>query len=315
MNAHQITLRKVQTSRKQTYASHACDPYVFYCYETVPCQTRHGVIDLKVGDISCGVFGECPYQHQCVAPDPGECDIGNSSNGENPLTFIGWDKEAPNIKCVFDLAKIDRIDQLNQYKKQFNGEFVGTVNSTFCEQKVNTCPTGFTGEGCSRLRSVGDDGEFCRSWLATLPSKEADAIMQNYCLLNNTTECKCINRLNDPEYQRTKKVAPFSDNCWYKPCAVAQSIYLVPHELDERTDCPKNICQQIIDVADARKVDINDIKTNINCSFTDSGSKNTEPKQDDDSTQKSINKYWIISLSILVLIVGVIVVVLFLPLH
>jgi Pox virus entry-fusion-complex G9/A16 len=228
---------------------------------------RNGVSDLRIGDVSCGIFGECPYQSMCVAPDRLECFIGLDSKGRDPLNSIQWDGRAPNLKCTFDLDKIDRADQLAVYMEKFNAQHSNTLLSAFCTKQISgPCPKGLE-SGCSKLLATNENGRVCRQWLSSLPRDTQDATMRDYCLRNDTNDCKCINRTTDPEYDRVKELNNyFTDNCWYKPCANSENIYLVPNRLSENT-CAVNVCQQIIDAHAKGTIEISGNVNNINCNF------------------------------------------------
>jgi hypothetical protein len=271
-SSHLLTARKVQKSRHPTYQSQDCGNQTFTCNKTVDCGFTKGIRDQRIKTVECGSTGFCPPQLLCAAPDKLECTIGVNTDGEDPLIEFGWDERAPNLKCVFDLSKINTLDQLDQYRQKFgDSQYTDTVNSEFCEQKVHTCSADLKRGGCSRLRSLGADGEFCRTWLATLTPDRSDAVLQSYCLKHTTDDCKCINRLSDDDYRKAKAIAPFSDHCWYLPCTESESVYLVPHHLRENAECAHNICQQIIEISNARDVNLNDVKNSINCKFADGG--------------------------------------------
>lgn len=263
---HTLIARKTQTSKEPRYIQE-CNPNIFYCYTTVPCRFTGGVQDLEVGKASCGAF--CPEQNICLKPDRRECTIGLNSKGEDPLHTATWDERAPNLLCVYDLNKIDTADQLNVYKSKFpDNQNENTLMAAFCNKRIisPTCARGLKGK-CSRYLDRTDEGRLCLDWLASLPRDNQDAIMRDYCLNNNTLDCKCINRTNDPGYISLKSIGNyFSDNCWYKPCTNSESIYLVPNKLSS-SQCATNICQQIIDAHADGQVEISGNVNQINCSF------------------------------------------------
>lgn len=268
MSQHRLTTRKVQTSKTPTYVSHDCDPYIFYCYDTVPCGYTGGVQDMEVGKSGCPRL--CPDQNVCLKPDRQECSIGLDSKGQDPLLVVTWDERAPNLRCVYDLDRIDRADQLRVFDAKFDTDAsVNSLMGAFCGKHVSAhCADGLKGE-CSRYLSLDEEGKLCREWLASRPRDGQDAAMRDYCLNNDTLDCKCINRTNDPDYIRLKSLGNyFSDNCWFKPCSNSESIYLVPNRVSS-AQCATNVCQQIIDAHAEGKIDITGNVNQINCNFGD----------------------------------------------
>ena len=276
--ARVLVSRKVQTSRESTYVGDECNPYFFYCNDTTPCGYTNGVQDLEVGKSPCR--WSCPDQNVCLKPDRFECAIGLDSKNNDPLTLITWDQRAPNLKCMYDLNKIDKIDQLRAYSSKFKDDSINTVMGAFCGKRVSTdCAAGLGGE-CSRFLAVNDGGRVCREWMASLPRDSQDAVMRDYCLANDTEDCKCINRTTDPDYQRLKSLGNyFSDRCWYRPCANSESIYLVPNRVGS-AECAANVCQQIIEAHAEGKIDISGNVNQINCAFPEAippGKKDPTP--------------------------------------
>lgn len=272
---HTFISRKVQTSKTPTYQPYECTPYLFYCNETVPCGYSSGSVrDPIVDTVQCPSF--CPSQNICLKPNRDECYIGLNSDGLDPLINIEWDREAPNLRCVFDLNKIDRADQLRVYESKFaNSPYVNTLMGALCGKRVSkNCGGGL--KECSRYVATDEEGKMCRNWLASLPRDIQDAEMTSYCLENDTPDCKCINRTTDPEYDRLKTLSNyFNDNCWYKPCASSAS--LVPHRTSSQ-HCAENVCQQIIEASAKGNVIIDGNTSDINCNFKDGALKPVDTK-------------------------------------
>jgi hypothetical protein len=264
MSSNLLIARKKQTTREHVYDSASCGECFWSCAPVEQCKIRNGVRDPIVGSVDCCLG--CKPQHQCGAPDRNECFIGLNSQGRDPLISCEWDIVVPNLKCVYDLTMIDQPDQLVKYREQFSNDYTNTAYSQFCDAEVTTCTDDVN--SCSRYRSINQDGDLCRDWLSTLSLRKQDAAMENYCIHHNSLDCRCINRSTDKEYMRAKAVAPFPDKCWFIPCANAESLYLVPTKTEDANDhCPVNICQQIIQISDAQKVDIDSVSNNINCNF------------------------------------------------
>lgn len=279
---HVLISRKIQTSQTPTYNSHECYPNVWYCYDTVPCGYTGGVRDLEIGKSSCG--WQCPEQNVCLKPDREECAIGLDSKGNDPLFDVQWDEKAPKLKCVYDLDNIDRIDQIEVYKSKFpNNHNVDTMIGSFCGKRASACSDGLKGE-CSGYLSSGDKGDMCRLWLADQSVSRQDALMRDYCLHNDTEDCKCIRRNEDPAYNKIKALGNyFSDNCWYKPCSNSETIYLVPNKVSDGT-CATNVCQQIIDAHAEGEVDITNNVNKINCTFNPGDIKPKQQTPDESTT-------------------------------
>lgn len=230
----------------------------------------------------------------CLAPDPRECEIGVSSRGFNPFEQIVWDQSAPNIACTFNLDHIDTADQLREFSRKFPKNLRDTLMTSFCGSQVTiNCAPGLE-TGCSRFLTTDDEGILCRDWLASLSKDRQDAVMRNYCLGNNTDDCKCINRTFDPDYENVKVLSNyFSDNCWYRPCANNSSIYLVPNALFEK-QCATNVCQQIIDVQTQGQVDVSGNTNNINCNFKEGEMVPPKPIHSESNLMIFVRDNWIV---------------------
>lgn len=225
------------------------------------CLLDKGVADWEIGTISC-CGGFCTAQPVCVHPDSTECDIGLSSKKENPLLEMGWDKIAPNIKCLYDVNKIDTNAQVIKFTDRFGVN--NDLEASFCLQKVNKCPDGLT--ECSRVKSIDEGSGSCRVWFENLPQNARDAYMQSYCFEHNTKDCDCVLRYKNKTYQDMKGAHQINDGCWFLPCS-NNSRYFVPSQLKD-PKCPDKLCQIIIDVAKAGNVNIQDIKNDMVCDFS-----------------------------------------------
>lgn len=253
--------RLVQTSQKHQYQPGDCR--CFHCSAfsaRVPCHSTHNIRDWQVGtDSCCGGF--CTSQPRCAHPDRDECELGRSSKNEDPLVYYGWDKQAPNLKCIYNLDKIDTRTQVLAYKDKFGEN--NDIEAKYCTQKVNTCTKGVN--ECSRLKSIGEGGNECRMWFEKQPAHIRDATMQNYCLRHNTEDCKCINRADNSAYQAMKGAHSINDGCWYSACA-NRGKYLVPTQLNNPT-CPDKMCQVLFDIIEDGNVSIDHVQNDIVCKF------------------------------------------------
>lgn len=258
----------VQTSKKHQYRPGNCSCFHCSAFSTrIPCHTTYNIMDWQIGsDTCCGGF--CKSQPRCVQPDKDECYIGLSSKGQDPLVKYEWNRQAPNLRCVYNLDKIDTKNQIIMYQDKFGDN--NDIISKYCTQKVNTCPKGM--KECSRLKSIGEGGNECRFWFEKQPDYIQDAAMQNYCLRHNTKDCKCVNRANSHIYQALKGSHSINDGCWYSACA-NEGQYLVPTHLINPT-CPDKMCQVIFDIIKDRDVSIDNVQNDIVCNF-----KHQEPSQ------------------------------------
>jgi hypothetical protein len=220
--------------------------------------------DWRIGtDSCCGGF--CTSQPVCAHPDRDECEIGRSSKNQDPLISYGWDRAAPNLKCIYDLNNIDTRAQVLAYKEKFGEN--KDIEAKYCTQKVSACPEGMS--ECSRIKSIGEGGNECRAWFESQEANVRDATMMSYCLLHNTEDCKCVNRAANPAYQAMKAGHSINDGCWYTACA-GSGKYLVPSQLANPT-CPDKMCQVLFDIFQDGNVSIENVKNDIVCQFDDTG--------------------------------------------
>jgi hypothetical protein len=253
--SNQLTMRKKQTSHKTEYMPAESSCYCGSCSIGTAyrdCDKTDGIFDWTVANITC-CGGLCTDQRLCAHPDSDECNIGNDSTGRNALVYYGWDGEAPNLKCVYDLNKIDTKDQVDNFTRIWGNN--DNVMAAYCERPSGACPEGM--ESCSRLKSIDEGSDMCRNWYATLASDRLrDAAEQNYCFRYNTEDCRCVNRTLTEEYNILKKGNPINDKCWFIPCS-NPSRYFVPSELTNGT-CPENVCEIVFDIYKNRDVKIYD---------------------------------------------------------
>lgn len=267
MARHVITLFKEQKSRSTTYLGHDCSAYIFYCITpTVPCGYTGGVQDMKIDDHSCG-WG-CPTQNVCLKPDRAEADIGKSSRGQDPLLSILWDVRPPNLRCLYDLDKIDTPSQINALRRLFPSEQVNHVMRAFCTQKSTKCPDNRS--ECSRLKALDEAGSMCREWLATLPSDESrDSVRREYCIHYDTDDCKCINRAKHSDFNDLRNGMDArllsSTRCWYKPCEDNSNLLL---DIEQKQECIANVCQNIIEAHAQGNINISNNTSSLSCSFS-----------------------------------------------
>lgn len=249
----------------------SCTPYV---YDTVATQLS--------GSLACNEPDKCVYKYftnytaatswdklacctRYTGNDP--CDVGPNSKNTSPILAYQSSGNG-QIQCIYDRNKIDSFNQAKKSVTVF-GEG-NAVQDAYCQSKVTgVCPPDMP-DGCSRYFAVDETGDYCRNLFNSKTDAEKDAAILNYCTRNNTNDCKCANRSYNADYVRLKQGNPFSDACWYIPCANS-SRYLVPSEFKHAANCPEDICQVVFDIAQAHDVDIDHLKLDINCDFSGGG--------------------------------------------
>jgi hypothetical protein len=245
--------------------------YIIPCggVSTKSCNETGGVVDWDVGRQNCGAFiANQPY---CVTPDFDDCSLGKNDLTQDPLVKIGWNKQAPNITCTYDPLKMTSLNVIQNYKTKF-GETSDYDNMmlNFCSGLGKKCITNpLTGQPftlCSKLKSGDVEGDACRAWFNKKSSDIQDTCVTNYCFKHeNAPDCKCITRVQDPNYKTVKSHSTFNDGCWYPPC-VGQNAYLVTSDLKNPT-CPSNLCQIVFEELQNKNVNISDVKNSISCDF------------------------------------------------
>lgn len=272
-----IVGRLIQTNKQHQYQPGKDVCSCFHCSiftDERPCNFTGGIKDWQLSESEedkgenalksgcCG--GLCRHQPVCVQPDREECDIGRGVNEEDPLIEYGWEGVAPNLKCVYNLDNVNTRSQVLKFIDKFGMN--DDVEMKYCTQKVTSaCPNGM--KSCSRLKSIGEGSDECRKWFESKPKNIQDATIQNYCLRNNTEDCKCVNRAKNDAYISGKGSYVFSDGCWYIPCANKSGQYLVPSNLI-KPDCPNNVCTQVYDFIKTGNVSIDNVKNDIMCDFS-----------------------------------------------
>ena len=260
---NQVIGRKVQTHHGEYIPGPEFSCVCFNCSLFTPryeCNITDGIQDPTLRDETC-CSGWCTSQPVCASPYYVSCDIGKSSKNEDPLLHVTWDVTPPNIKCIYDLDKIDTVAQATNFTSLFGPN--DEIQNKICFQPVTKCANGIT--ECSRIKSLDAGSDNCRLWYENLPPKTGDAYMQSYCIRHSTKDCDCVLRSNNSSYNKLKGLHSYNDGCWFLSCSDS-SKYFVPSDLRKPT-CPTNICQIIIDVANAENVDIDDIKNDIVCNF------------------------------------------------
>ena len=232
--------------------------------------SSNNIRDWQIGSEDC-CGGFCPQRAKCVAVDKSECDVGKNDSGEDPLLSIQWDGKAPSLKCEYDAPKMNSLNVISRYKDLYgeSNEY-NEMMQNLCSQESTTCSTKDPTTGkviskCSNLKANNNIGDACRLWFEKQPTSTKDAVVKNYCSRHSSNiDCKCINRSSDNVYNQLKIHSPFNDGCWYVPCA-NDSFLRTSDVLN--TSCPSNVCQIVYDNLKNANVNIENNKSNINCSF------------------------------------------------
>lgn len=243
------------------------------------CQiSENGVQDWLCAEDNSGFTNK----YYCSKIDIPFFTIGFSSANKNPLVSAQWVEDRKSlVKLIYNLDYIDTIDQLNNIIVKFgpNSDIynqsmfnlcsksvkeLDISNSTCLKDKNNNLPSD-----CSIMNSNSSVGNYIRKWFNNQSQQNKDAIIANYCLGKNNAECSCVNRSNDPIYQKIKTSNNINDSCWYVPCSSGNLNYLLQSDVINKP-CPNNICSQIYQFINDNNVSLNDVKNQIACKFDES---------------------------------------------
>ena len=238
----------------------------------------------------------CSTKPVCSRPNYEECKLGPGSSGDEPTYRADWSDEYADsstvknprrkLKCIWDLTKIDSVDQISKYYTKFkpsnNDPDYAKIMTKFCAVKTKNClvdpTTNIKIDSCSRVSSSPSDpaNALCRNWFEGASDSTRNAFIYNVCASDtgNTVECKCYNRASLKEYQAVVNIVqgssaqPIEDACWYLPCKKSSPAYLVDSK-NSTPKCPSQICQQIISASHTGgNVDIQNNQNILNCTFT-----------------------------------------------
>ncbi|MNK68622.1 hypothetical protein D3C87_879870 [compost metagenome] len=283
-----FTIDTQQRTPYQQYTGAECR----YGYCTI-INTPREYVACKAGDaainrVTCGKgpagVNNCHSQFQCTKMNPDVCPLGvgtlvskswKADYRSNPNLF----NSGTNVRCVYNKESIQSADQITLLRQSIvnpdSDKIIDTeVMPYFCSLPSTSCPpdpvTGESRSVCNRLISTDREGTLCKTWAATNKSL-ADVSMTTYCQNNvgrNTSECNCINRSLNSDYQRLGLRSLGQDQCWWTPCRDPSS-YLVPSVLQQPVTCP-NVCQQITEIVadNYGTVNLNNLQQVINCDLS-----------------------------------------------
>lgn len=189
--------------------------------------------------------------------------VKNEENNKKPLKV-----------CIYDLNRIDNIKQAQEYVQIFGNRnaTADEIFSKICSMTTTEgCPddpkTGKPMPKCMLLRDTREHGNVCRDWAEKADKKLVNKLKYNWCYKEenrNTNDCKCLARAFDKEFQDISgSFQGYDAACWYTPCNDS-SPYL---KLDEDHHCSLNICQTVFDLRNNRDVKLDNVYSNINCTF------------------------------------------------
>ena len=295
----QVIGKRIQTDHSLQYSNVPFSNCTCgWCSVATPvyeCNINNGKQDPTIGWRQC-CGGFCTSQPICEIANPVACNIGKSSKNQDPVIRAAWEGDYPNIKCVYDLDKIDTLAQTRKFTSEYG--INNDVIAKTCLQPVTNCANGL--KECSRVKSLEDGSDYCRLWFENLPAQTQDAYMESYCTRHTTQDCDCVLRSNKDSYNLLKGMHSYNDGCWWLSCSDNLK-YFVPSDLRKPT-CPTNICQVIIDVANAEHVNIDDIKNDIVCNF---GPQPPAPDSLWDMLIKTLKKYKYQIITITVIVVTI----------
>lgn len=122
---------------------------------------------------------------------------------------------------------------------------------------------------CTRIHQQGKEGDKCRTWYADLVQKnQQDSVIQSICsgiYGEELPECRCANKSSDPIYEKMGQFQAMNDGCWWLPCKDSTS-NLIP-TAETKPKCPDNICQVVWNFVDDKTIDVDNVKSSIDCGF------------------------------------------------
>lgn len=169
----------------------------------------------------------------CYRLDKSTCpDLGGA------LIDVKWGDETPNVNCVYSLDKIETNEQIMEYVRVYGKDlyFQEVIMPKVFKMVTNRCPVGVNGvrhSTCLKVLENSEVGRLCQEWAKT-HSAQANLIMKEYASNSHSTDCKCINRNQDPYYKAMKSHKVMKNvhaASWYTPCRKPEK-YLVPSDLE-----------------------------------------------------------------------------------
>lgn len=235
----------------------------------------------------------------CLGISQATCQIGDvnaistswdSYNTNQPASY----NNDVTQECVYNLSDFNTYNRIVAFRNKFPKDDANfnKIMVQFCASPSTNCSTGES--KCSNLKDTGPAGIFCRTWWASASDGDKAAVGTNYCAANNTQECACINRSQNPLYQALVKASQANDCCWWAPCKNADE-YFVPST--PCVTCPTNVCEAVVEAFDSNNFNAKTIGQDIDC-----------PGIQENSTPV-VNIDWIFPVIIAILVVVIVILV------
>lgn len=209
-----------QSSIIQPYSSAPCDD--MNIISTIPCQYGDGAYSIKT---CLGSHG--PIQYNCTKVDSNICPkIGDIDN-------IAYFESHPKVKCTYNVDTFKNSNDINIWMSNWgkDSNYSNTIMPNYCMKVTDNCPihplTNTKLSNCTKFISLSNDKSLCNEWASENPSLYNTTISE-ICLNNNSVECLCENRYQDPLYIDIKTYLNpnISDIHWWKPCTQSD-FYLI----------------------------------------------------------------------------------------
>lgn len=253
-----------QNDKSNSYTSGPCACFActaFSVRKECRADANH-VRDWNIGTSQCcGTW--CTDQNVCVPVNDSICKTKSFTSSQ-------WDKEAPNVKCYYNIATLGNdVSELQQLVTRFGYKQKFMFDACKIPNKIN-------GTTKNSIFSPGAKGDLCREWYSKLDRVEKTKFIREYCVSNpESLDCKCANRLADKLYNEIKQHYAVNDGCWYSHCSDTTNQFIEPMLVDKK--CPNILCSSIIKIANnSGAVNIENIKNTITCGQA-AASRTTKP--------------------------------------
>lgn len=122
-------------------------------------------------------------------------------------------------------GKIDQILDINKLDLDYCTKIINT-NFDDNQRTIGAwCPHS-DNDTCLNWRRVDFIGQTCKNYIKSLPNTDIDNLIMGFCnLYKNATDCKCINRISNPEY----KANGVDDYCSFSYCSSEKYLRLKNH--------------------------------------------------------------------------------------
>jgi hypothetical protein len=318
MTATEFTLLDKQYNSYEKYTAGSPDDCVAFADSDEYPDCKQGEIQWDTAD--------CPGQtsgarNVCSKVNVGECEPFGTVHAYMAAYNADHSSHPANIKCSYrgtDFGATADVQAYVNYKGGQDANFTNIIMPYFASLPADNPPSwaGHVDKAdpksaliCSRMFSVGPDGDMCRQWrdaqLAAVDNgnRSAAVAYDNVCTgwCNKypwLPECKCVVR-NDPVYgdpnyralASSMKTALPNDGCWYLPCADSSKVnVLVPSNeaVPGPTECD-DACLIINNFIDSSDIDIKEMNQNMTCETNYNDDEIDDDDDDDDDDDNDYN--------------------------